>query len=901
MRYVYARFKGYIGFYNGMGLEEVIIDFSKCRNRICIISGKNGSGKSTLLNALHPLPDNSSMYIPNANVEKELHLIDGDTLYQLLIVSACTGAGNRSTTKAYFKKNGLELNPNGNISSYKDIVFSEFELDPNYLALSKLSMDDKGLVSKKPAERKRFLANTLNSLEVYNSMNKTFTKKSNIFKSYINNVSNKMKSIGDEESLHASLFNIENRYNSLIERKSRLEKDITESETFIRVADPDGSIQEKYAVLYQNINEYNATIKELESQKSSCGFAQIENVDEEISKAKDTISRLELYVDSKQSKINDILDKREEDLHVLDIKKQKLDNLMSEFEIDNLRNAVQTLRNRIKSQERIFQESKITNFDVSRDEYINIFSTMKRIKSMIITFRDRHIEVIKQSVAIIRNDDRNSLVQDINTLDVKLKQIDLDIEDATQNILINKNNLSVMEVLSKRPKGCKIDTCPLIENAINIQKTNPQEAIDFFENLKTELTDSKAKMEKTLYNVQEILSAVDELRNIMNTISYSVSAIRKVDISYILLDLDEFLSRIENNNQFNEIEDSNDYIERAEEIESYRSDRELLIKLEADLKIAEDKQSTVDEMSKEILSIESELQTALELSEKYTKEIAFNRSLIEDNKNILNDLVRYKEIADKLSDVVRTKESALQEYRTIKTNLENIKTYIDRINYSNSELMTIRDELGPLEEKKKMIEYSLISLQECKIEFEMYNEKYTLVSKLKSYSNPTEECIQTIFINMYMTETLSLANKLLSLLFCGQYRLLDYVINGDEFRLPFIGTGIEVDDVSNGSGSQVAMMGMIINFVLLFQGSTRYNIAGCDELDETLDTYNRVQYNEVVYSITEALRIEQTFLISHSPEINRSCMDIIQLIENNETDCYGDGNIIFNYYDLIRR
>ena len=92
MRYVYARFKGYIGFYNGMGLDEIVIDFSKCKNKICIISGKNGSGKSTLLNSLHPLPDNSSMYIPNTHVEKELHLLDGQTLYQILIVSACNGS-----------------------------------------------------------------------------------------------------------------------------------------------------------------------------------------------------------------------------------------------------------------------------------------------------------------------------------------------------------------------------------------------------------------------------------------------------------------------------------------------------------------------------------------------------------------------------------------------------------------------------------------------------------------------------------------------------------------------------------------------------------------------------------------------------------------------------------------
>ena len=899
MRYVYARFKGYIGFYNGMGLDEIVIDFSKCKNKICIISGKNGSGKSTLLNSLHPLPDNSSMYIPNAHAEKELHLLDGQTLYQILIVSACNGSGNRATTKAYFKKNGLELNPNGNISSYKDILFSEFELDPSYLELTKLSMDDKGIVSKKPGERKRFIANTLNSLETYNSMNKTFSKKANIFKSYINNVSSKMRSIGDEESLHSSLFNIENRFKLLQDKKSNLEKSIVEAETFIKVADPDGLIQDKYTLLYQQVSDYSNQLKQLESEEIlyTSKYSDISDIDLEISKTSQTISKLQSDIESKEAKIKDILDRREEDLHVLDIKRQKLDNLLSDFEIDNLRNTVQTLRNRIKSQERIFNDSKITNFDVSRDEYINIFSTMKRIKSMIITFRDRPLNVISQAISIFRTESKMVLMDNIEVLKTKLRECEDSINETTQNIMVNRNSLSIMEILTKRPKECKIDTCPLIENAINVQKTNPQEAVDFFENLKTELIDSKSTMESALEEMNNVLIAYNELCNIIDTIRYNTN-MKKVDISYILFDLDELFNRIENNNPFNEIEDGDVYLDRAEIIESYRDDRELLIKLEADLKIAENKQFTVNEMISEIASIESELSNAADLSESLTKEISFNSSLLIDYQKRLSELSSWKSIKDSKDNISKNKESALSEYRSIKNNLESIKKYIDIIGMANDELISIENELSPLEEQKKLIEYSLISLQECKNEFEMYNEKYTLVNKLKSYSNPTADCIQTIFIDMYMSETLTLANQLLSLLFCGEYRLLKYIINGDEFRLPFIGTGIEVDDVSNGSGSQVAMMGMIINFVLFFQGSTKYNIASSDELDETLDTYNRIQYNEVLYKVTEILGIEQCFVISHSPEINRSNMDVIQLAEYNQTDCYGDGNIIFNYYNL---
>ena len=58
--------------------------------------------------------------------------------------------GNRKQTKAFIQKNGEELNSNGNISSYKEIVEAEFDMDPNFMTLTRLSSDDRGLADKKP-------------------------------------------------------------------------------------------------------------------------------------------------------------------------------------------------------------------------------------------------------------------------------------------------------------------------------------------------------------------------------------------------------------------------------------------------------------------------------------------------------------------------------------------------------------------------------------------------------------------------------------------------------------------------------------------------------------------------------------------------------------------------------
>ena len=72
MRFNYVRLKGYVGIYNGLGLNEISLDFTKSKNKIVIISGKNGCGKSTILKSLSVNPESSSDFVPNMGAEKEL-------------------------------------------------------------------------------------------------------------------------------------------------------------------------------------------------------------------------------------------------------------------------------------------------------------------------------------------------------------------------------------------------------------------------------------------------------------------------------------------------------------------------------------------------------------------------------------------------------------------------------------------------------------------------------------------------------------------------------------------------------------------------------------------------------------------------------------------------------------
>src|SRR5574344_727092 len=249
MRFLYAKLTGYIGIYNGLRLSSIDIDFSKAKNKVCVISGPNGVGKSTLLNALNVMPDGNENFVPSMPASKQLCITNGNNLYEIFITHPLDKNGNRVVSKASFKKDGAELNPNGNISSYKDIVQSEFELDSNYTILSKVSSGNRGLADKKPAERKKIMSSLISSLEVYNDIYKNLNKKANIYKSYLNNVSSKIQNIVDETYLRSTKEAVDGKLNSLSELIDSYKEQITECRTLVSIVDKDGSKQKRYEEL----------------------------------------------------------------------------------------------------------------------------------------------------------------------------------------------------------------------------------------------------------------------------------------------------------------------------------------------------------------------------------------------------------------------------------------------------------------------------------------------------------------------------------------------------------------------------------------------------------------------------------------------------------------------------
>ena len=80
----------------------------------------------------------------------------------------------------------------------------------------------------------------------------------------INSITAKINSTGERDILEHELSSIESSLLALDEKVSYYIKAISDNESMIRIADPDGSIQQKYAQLNSDLSRAIDKIKEIQ-------------------------------------------------------------------------------------------------------------------------------------------------------------------------------------------------------------------------------------------------------------------------------------------------------------------------------------------------------------------------------------------------------------------------------------------------------------------------------------------------------------------------------------------------------------------------------------------------------------------------------------------------------------
>lgn len=869
----------YGGIYNGMGLYEIEIDFTKCRNKIVLIKGDNGSGKSTIESALKPLPDDNSSFISGVNASKEIEYIDevNRLIYSITYIHECKNQSRIS--KGYFKKifpngNVIDLNPSGNISSCKEMINEELDLDANYITLTQLSSTKRGIADLRPAERKRYVNSILSSTDVYNTMYKTLSKKASTYKALMNSISSKIDNVGNTVQLQEELKSIESKISETEKLMEQHNEVINKEKGMLLSIDPNNEISNRIETYTESTKTYSNKKDEFSKQLNKIystdpNLSTIVINKEILDKLNQDIIDTKYLIESTKERINNLIKEREQEASRLEDETAKLKSINSGMNLIEVKRIKDDLTSR---KEKIRQRwGDIVDLNtITHDEFMIAYEAIKQM-----------IEILNQPIELIPSDNI-----EIEYLDIlrNIERLDNEIEDTAvfrNKIEVNEYKLDILE---QRPSDCNNNSCPFIADALKAKKIIDElmEQRKGFASI-SELNKQKESYEQKLSNIERN----KRLLEIYNT--------NRIILSKLQLNLDTYencvvsLSR----DRFMILPTLTGFIEYSNDLIEYKSiDKDL-----NDISVKYNALYNQKDLINMITDSINRLNTSI--NEDTIKINAMNEEISSLTKKYndmcklcvsLEDIFNLRASLNECEESLRILNEEIEKDRSNIDRIEKLNSDIDKLNVNISEL---KSQLEPLRKTAESLRYRITLSIEYSKEYEQYNMMYTKIETLKYYCSPTTG-IQLLFANMYLNKIMDNANKILNKLFGGTFALLPLIITESEFRIPVaVRGGINHDDITSMSSAQISLISMIISISLLSQTSTKLNIIVGDEIDAPFDSENRREFMNILTQLMGLVNSSQCVLISHNSEIPLNNCDVILL--KNENDVITEGNIIWSY------
>ena len=898
MRLLRLRLENYIGIYNGMGLSSIEIDFSKCIHKVLIIKGDNGTGKSTIFKALTPLADSSIDYIPDKTAIKEIaYETDFQTILNIKYESIVKD-GIRRPTKCYLNRlnpdGSIEnLNPSNNITTAKEVIYDILGIDDNFITLSQLSANKKGLGGLKPSERKRYVNSIISSLAAFNSIHKLITTKSTVLKSIIDSYVTKLSQIGNiaivEDAIKkdtVALQELDNKKNGLISEIATIKAELSR-------LDSSGSFLDDYK---------NLSMRKIILEKEIRELPDIEEYSEEklIQYEKD-MAKYEANEEMLSSRAKELLDEESKINNNITELTIKLDSLYNKEHMDDLNSKIESTKKELESYKPYFHLFK-TYKDISEQDYETVKLVIEKFNSTVENIFQTYSETVrKESMNSLRTDKNEVILDHTEILSGLEKQLeDLRTEKRDVEFLNNRS-----KDYNKIPDDCNHKSdCPFIKDVVEAKNalrsrqslyslsTKINSTLDTIESAKNLAEENMIKTQ-CLYEMKSILEYIQSMSKIIRKFS-GTESLDSINTLYHNIEHGIRLN-FESVDKYQEFKNISTIVSALEEdLHSYESAKEKLISANAEIRILQEK---IDTDLKNLSTIrDSKLSIFAEIEKIRSSKMEIEMVL---------DSIRYAKInKEKFEKVSVELNEVTSKIESMEKNTVLIKDLTDKLNRRASELSSLQNtDLPAISKAIEENKYRMVLFEQYTRDSQEYAAKYNEVQMIKKYTSI--HGIQTVYMSVFMNSILNTTNTLLRLLFGGRFALQPFIINENEFNIPCADSEGRVrEDISLMSDSQLSMISMLISFVLLRNSSNRYNIIKLDELDDNLDSMNRIQFSILIEQIMNDLGFDQCLIISHNNELDLSNTDIVILkMESQEMidSLYNSGgNIVFSYNEYKR-
>ena len=838
---------------SGTGKEHIHIDLRNTDELINIFIGKIGSGKTYILSHLQPFATVGTLDVRNSDdpivPEKDGKkvIVYEKNNHEYVITHDYIWSGKSHTKKSYIEKDGVELNENGNSSSFKEIIQIEFGIDQSFLRLIRLGPNVINFIHMKATERKSYVASLLQDTELYLLLYKNWSNDLRTLNTKATILLNKLNSFGKKsvEEMKEDMDLLEEQISALknsIEDKTK-EKYTLQAENKSLIGDMD----------YKEMKEYEAKLESMITMKKTS-----------IQQLNDLLNSFSSYpeitkVSKEIGRLDNVLDSLNEKRHQLEEEYQEvctsLNTLYDKKAMHNHEDHMKTLQdtyNQLLEQDKNYK-NQLHGFDCV---YSSTFLTgfLEDLNGMNVLINDitQHDQ---DMIRTLYNSDA-SVISYAKKQEEILGYRKLKVQKMINNLKFS----DTYEASSKLyfPPMCPTKSCPYYQtHPATIQKKNSgkneiQEQVQVFQNEIQEIDIELAK-----YGEYPILyNKISTLKSYWKKAYPVLKNINAFNCDNLLQILTLFQYRVWYN--YDKIIDTIDLIEKREKYYEL-TEKIKTIKNEINELSILDSTSIKEEISKleerkHTLSQSIEA-TDNEISESTKELTSYNQMYVDLSEKSVHESMLQKESKDL--------ETLSEKLITIQNNDDKIKMNLDLISnldrhvYEESDKMKkMIEEVDLVKAKLNDIKYTNKELDQVLVEQNYMTAMVDAVSSKKG--------IPLVMIQLFLDSCRDIVNELISNICEDDIEILPFKINETEFKIPYMINGQKIDDISKASQGQTSIVSTAISFALVRQtGSTQYNIPLLDEMDGPLHKSDKQRFISILLKHLKTIGSEQCFVITH--------------------------------------
>ena len=847
MKILYLKLTNFINIVTAFNTETIEIDFSKSNNNVVLLTGPNGSGKTSILSCLHPFPTNGNMdvrsdnpiIVPRENGYKKIHISDGDDLY--VIQHFYTRNGDKHIIKSYIQKNGVELNENGNVTSFKEIVEKELGLEQDYMKLTRLGSNVTNFIDMKRQERKNFTGKIISEADIYLSYHKKIMADKNKVNIQINHTSDLIRrlQVDDLGELKKAQKSLQHQIKDLT---AKIEKANSELSVLQYQLNDCGDI----SAMRERIQEKEKELKHIQK-----ALARASEIKISISTLKSMIEESKIAILKAKSALDTNVITRTGILNQLDSIANEIDSIGREISrieddqnVKDMEANIELLRETIR---RRAKESGISGYvrPCSKAEMEDLIKMLDKCMDILLSTYELGKGPIQKAVSFFRTKTDIEKYTRENKEKIKRNKMQSLCEQVYAEI---SKDIGLLGPDCKNPSGCRV--------------------YDFYQRIYEYATQAPDKViedetflayTKMAYNnIQTVLKYLRDYHDIFEKMPECIKD--QFLMSTVLTHICNMEWIYDKDIIFHEL--------------GLITDDELQ---DADLEELSRQKSMLAQYKKANSNIEY-FQNKLE-------------ELIDSRTSLMGQLDEVKETINSLNREIEEKEASVSDYEDMVVAMEHEDEVETEFNDLKSKLtlasqlsLQIREKTSILNDlqfrKNKMSkthqdnEFRIENYKRYKKDLDELSSKFTDLEYL-ARALSSREGIPLIFIQAYLKDIKDVANQLLDVVYDGDLHLEDFEITADEFGIPYSTKGTTVKDVIYASQGERSFISLALSFALTYKSISKYNIMLLDEIDATLDISNREKFLHVLEMQIDMIHAEQVFVISHNDMFNAYPVDIV--------------------------